>query len=79
MVLDLNNMAKTNDELQKDIRALERRVSNLLTNPVILGVLKLPIFTAVPTKGSIGDVVVVGTKLYICTAANTFTVVGTQS
>lgn len=72
-------MPKTNEELQKEIDELQNQIARLLTNPVVLGVLKMPVYTADPIKGSIGDLVVVGTKLKVCTAANTFTTVGTQT
>jgi hypothetical protein len=61
------------------VEQMELKLDKILTNPKFYGVIHLPVLTAVPTKGSIGDMVFVGTKLYVCTAANTFTVVGTQT
>jgi hypothetical protein len=41
--------------------------------------LKIPRYASDPNVGEIGEIIEVGGKLKICTSANTFTVVGTQS
>ena len=42
-------------------------------------VLRFSNLSAVPATGTIGDVCVANTKLYICTTTNNFTIVGTQT
>lgn len=42
-------------------------------------VVKFPNFESPPATCSVGDLTVAGAKLYICTATNTWTVVGTQT
>ena len=41
--------------------------------------LKVPIFTATPATGVIGELICVSGILYVCSAANTWTKVGVQS
>lgn len=43
--------------------------------------LRVPVFNSAPTVGEIGDIVCVGTGLYICTSTSplTFTLVGSQT
>lgn len=41
--------------------------------------LKVPVFTADPATGVVGEIICVGGKLKVCSAANVFTIVGTQS
>lgn len=41
--------------------------------------IKVPVFASLPTTGRIGELCVVSGKLYVCSAANTFSLVGTQS
>jgi len=48
-------------------------------NVQIVDVIHLRNFSAVPILGNVGDLVCVAGVLYICTAANTFTKVGTQT
>jgi len=43
------------------------------------GRLKVPHFTATPAVGVVGEIIEVGGVLYVCSAANTWTKVGTQS
>lgn len=40
--------------------------------------LKVPSYAVAPTKCEVGEIIEVGGKLKICSAANTFTTVGTQ-
>lgn len=41
--------------------------------------LKIPHYASTPATGEVGEIIEVGGKLYICSAANTWTIVGTQS
>ena len=41
--------------------------------------LKVPHYDSIPPVGEIGELIEAGGKLYICSSANTFTIVGTQS
>ena len=41
--------------------------------------LKVPSYDTAPTSCDIGEIIEVGGKLAICSSANTFTIVGTQS
>ncbi len=75
------------DKLQRDLNALIEEVyrnnfsgrqdftkySNFTTK------LKVPHLTALPTVGETGEIFEYSGKLYICSATNTFTVVGTQT
>ena len=42
------------------------------------GRLKVPYYATVPTTCEVGEIIEVGGKLRICSATNTFTIVGTQ-
>lgn len=42
-------------------------------------VLKVPHYASAPTKANVGEIIEVSGKLYICSATNTFTLVGTQT
>lgn len=41
--------------------------------------LKVPHYTSAPTTAEVGEIIEIGGKLYICSTANTFSLVGTQS
>lgn len=41
--------------------------------------LKVPHYDLPPLIGEVGEIIESGGKLYICSASNTFTIVGTQS
>jgi hypothetical protein len=41
--------------------------------------LKVPVFSALPSTCEVGEVGSYSGKLYVCSAANTWTIVGTQS
>lgn len=41
--------------------------------------LKIPHYDTVPVVGEVGELIESGGKLYICSSANVFTIVGTQS
>ena len=43
------------------------------------GRLKLPDLGSVPSTCRVGELIVSGGKLYVCSAADTFTIVGTQT
>ena len=43
------------------------------------GRLKVPYYASAPTTCEVGEIIEVAGKLLICSAANTFTIVGTQS
>lgn len=79
------------DKLKRDFAALSEefyrnnfsarqdfpKYSNFLTR------IKMPHYASTPTVGDVGELVEVGTKLYICTVASatapTWVVVGTQT
>jgi len=74
-------------QLQNDLNALKEefyrnnfsarqdfvKYSNFTTT------LKVPSYLVDPTTGQVGELIEVGGKLKICSSANTFTIVGTQS
>lgn len=65
---------------EQRLHALETALANILRQSEnVRGSIHFLNLSADPTKGNIGDLVVVGGKLKICTAANTFTIVGTQT
>jgi len=41
--------------------------------------LKVPNYSATPATGEVGELIQVSGKLYVCSAANTWTVAGSQS
>lgn len=41
--------------------------------------LKVPHYSSDPATGEVGEIIEVGGKLKICSSANTFTIVGTQT
>lgn len=41
--------------------------------------LKVPHYTSAPSTNEVGQIIEIGGKLYISTAVNTWTIVGTQS
>jgi len=41
--------------------------------------LKIPHYDAIPPIGEVGELIEAGGKLYICSSANVFSLVGTQS
>ena len=41
--------------------------------------LKVPHFNELPTTGEVGDIIELSGKLYICSSANVYSLVGTQS
>jgi len=41
--------------------------------------LKVPNYAVAPTTAEVGEIIEVGGKLYICSSANTFSLVGTQT
>jgi hypothetical protein len=40
---------------------------------------KLPVYSTLPSTCDIGELAVSGGKLYVCSAANTWTIAGTQT
>lgn len=78
--VELENAPGTTGTPEERILALERQVANLSRQGSdIRGIVHFQSFSADPTKCSIGDLAVVGGKLKVCTAANTWTIVGTQT
>lgn len=41
--------------------------------------LKVPHYASTPSTGTVGEIIEVGGELYICSAANVWSLVGTQS
>ncbi len=41
--------------------------------------LKVPHYSTAPTSADVGEIIEVAGKLYICSSANTFSLVGTQA
>lgn len=74
-------------KLQKDLRDLTDEVylNNFTSHRDFNKVchfnnrLKVPVVASLPTQCDIGEVVAYGGKLYVASAVNTFTIVGTQS
>lgn len=75
------------DILKKDIESLKANfyLNNFLTSQDFNKysrfntALKVPHYSGVPTTGETGQIAEIGGKLYICSATNTWTIVGTQS
>lgn len=75
------------DKLSKDLKALQdeyyrnnftarqdfNKASSFTTR------LKVPHYGTAPTTAEVGEVIEVSGKLYICSSANTFSLVGTQT
>lgn len=85
--MDTQSLQQQIDTLKADIAALNAefyrnnfsgrqdftKYSNFTTR------LKVPNYAATPATGEVGELIEVGGKLYICSAANTWSVVGTQT
>jgi hypothetical protein len=75
------------NQLRKDIEALnaEMYLNNFSTSQDFNKYsrfntrLKVPNVTALPSTCEVSEVVVYSGKLYVCSASNTWTIVGTQS
>ena len=82
-----NKMQQQIDELRSQIESLngEFHANNFIGsqdyNKYVRfnGRLKVPSYTTEPTVCEIGEVIEVAGKLKVCSAANTWTVVGTQT
>jgi len=84
--MDTTQMQSQIDQLRKDLEALNseyyknnfsavqdfNKKSNFTTR------LKVPSYATAPTTAEVGEIIEVGGKLYICSTANTFSLVGTQ-
>jgi len=84
--MDMIQMQMQIDQLRKDLEALNNeyyknnfsavqefnKKSNFTTQ------LKVPSYVTAPTTAEVGEIIEVGGKLYICSTANTFSLVGTQ-
>jgi len=84
--MDMIQMQMQIDQLRKDLEALNNeyyknnfsavqdfnKKSNFTTR------LKVPSYVTAPTTAEVGEIIEVGGKLYICSTANTFSLVGTQ-
>ena len=67
---ELNNeVYKTNFSAQQDFP----KYSNFTTR------LRVPVYTTRPLKCDVGEIISNGGKLYVCSATDTWTVVGLQS
>jgi len=75
------------DQLKRDLRALndEFYLNNFSARQdfnkysSFSSGLKIPSYSSDPTTGQVGELIEVGGKLKICSSANVFTIVGTQS
>jgi hypothetical protein len=65
-----------NDEFYRGVFTSQQDFSRAVN---FLSRVKLPSYTTLPTSCDIGELAVSGGKLYVCSAANTWTVAGTQS
>jgi len=84
--MDMTEMQMNIDQLKKDLDALNNeyyknnfsaqqdfnKKSNFTTR------LKVPSYVVAPTTAEVGEIIEVGGKLYICSTANTFSLVGAQ-
>lgn len=84
----------SNEELQKQIDVLRKNLQDLTDEfyrnnfsaqqdfnkkSNFVTTLKIPHYGTAPTTAEIGEIIEVGGKLYICSSANTFSLVGTQT
>jgi hypothetical protein len=84
----------SNEELQKEINQLRKDFNDLNEEfyrnnfsaqqdfnkkSNFTSRLKIPSYTVAPTTAEVGELIEVGGKLYICSSANTFSLVGTQT
>jgi hypothetical protein len=73
--------------VQKDLASLERDFyannfsaqQDFVKKCSFLTRLKVPHYASDPAVGEVGEIIEVGGKLKICSSANTWTIVGTQS
>jgi len=69
-IKDLNDeIYKNNFSASQDFTKKSRFINRL----------RVPVYSADPTTGEVGELICVAGKLKICSSANTFTIVGTQS
>ena len=83
----INNLIEENKKLMRDLQDLTDEVYrnnysahqdfNKAVN--FNARLKVPHYDTAPATAEIGEIIEVGGKLYICSSANTFSLVGTQS
>ena len=85
--MDTQDLQNRIDKLEQDLVALNQEVysnnfsayqdfnksSNFTTR------LKVPHYNTLPMTGEVGEILEVGGILYVCSATNTFTKVGTQT
>lgn len=82
-----NNLQAQFDKLVKDLKDLNDEVyNNNFSSSQDFNKysrfntrLKIPHYSALPTVCETGEILEVGGKAYICSAPNTFTIIGTQS
>lgn len=75
------------DQLEKKIESLKQEFYNqnfsaYQTFPKYSNfttALKVPNYSSAPTSAQVGEIIEISGKLYICSSADTFVVVGTQS
>jgi len=84
--MNITEMQMQIDQLRKDLEALNNeyyknnfsavqdfnKKSNFTTR------LKVPSYVTAPTTAEVGEIIEVGGKLYICSTANIFSLVGAQ-
>lgn len=75
----MDPVQETLKKMADEIEQLRLILNQVLSNPKVIGVLELPNFDSDPTHGNVGQLVVVAGVLKICTAADTWTIVGVQS
>jgi len=84
----------SNEELQREIEMLKRNFQDLSNQfyrnnfsaqqdfnkkSNFTSRLKIPSYTVAPTTAEVGELIEVSGKLYICSSANSFSLVGTQT
>jgi len=84
--MDMIQMQMQIDQLKKDLEAFNNEyyknnfsaVQDFNKKSSFTTRLKVPSYVTAPTTAEVGEIIEVGGKLYICSTANTFSLVGTQ-
>jgi len=84
--MDMIQMQMQIDQLRKDLEALNNEfyknnfsaVQEFNKQSSFTTRLKVPSYVVAPTTAEVGEIIEVGGKLYICSTANTFSLVGAQ-
>lgn len=84
--MNITEMQMQIDQLRKDLEALNNEyyknnfsaVQEFNKQSSFTTRLKVPSYLVAPTTAEVGEIIEVGGKLYICSTANTFSLVGAQ-